>query len=376
MIDTTPLFGSAQAPGSQSLPFRVFSPNGAARWLLDTGQSRPWHLKTWPRANLRARIIHRAAWTLGSIGLHLPHRVTSYSVAPESAYAQLRAGFDRLGVFLGTPGPNRKIVVYAGRADRSVFVKIPMGPNSAALIAHEAAALAALARDPDLVACVPAASTIAGHLAVEDVESPGVRHAALDLPELLRIHDLMQARSGCARPLAALRTDWDAPPPGVQVAHDARTGAALARVRAAANRWLDGLPPDLMVPCHMAHGDFTRWNVLRAPTGQARIIDWEMYGLKPRWFDPIHYVVSHMLLVERSGPRDILDRLARLGLPGPKALLWRQTGLYFACQSLYYSALYARQSDLYPQAMWQLATWAEALELLQARPSLDGGARP
>jgi hypothetical protein len=369
MIDTEPLFGPGDAAGAQLHRFRVFPRTGAERWMLAATQRRPWHLKTWPRASLRARAIYRTAWTLGALGLHLPHRLEQVAVAPGSAYAQLQAGFDRLGIFLGTPGPNRKIVVYAGRPDRAVFVKIPLGANSAALVAREAAALAELAGDPDLAPLVPAAGTIAGHLAIEDIETAGVRHAALNLPELRRIHDLLERRSAGTRPLSALRADWQEGLTAPRATHDAGRMAALGRTRAAANGWLDRLPPDLAVPCYMAHGDFTRWNVLRAADGRARIIDWELFGPKPRWFDPIHYVVSHLLLVERSPAATVLDRLDRLGGTEPGALWWRHVGLYFAYQSLYYTGVYGRQPDLHPQALWQLAAWADCLDLLRQRPS-------
>lgn len=373
MIDLSPLFGPPDAPAAETLSFRVFPAMGAERWMIESSQKRPWHLKTWPRTSLRARLIHQGAWALGTVGMHLPHRTEGFSVAPGSPYGQLREEFEHLGIFLGTPGPNRKIVVYAGRADRSVFVKIPLGPESAALIAREAEVLQILSSDAELAPLVPRATRIAGQLALDDVESDGTSHAAVDIGELARIHDLLERRTATTRPLAELRSEWTGTGVAASPLHSATERAAELRARASAFAFLDALPGDQQVPCYMAHGDFTRWNVLRAADGSARIIDWELYGLKPRWFDLLHYVVSHHLLVARTQAPKVLQDLHRvaqlIGAAGQEDAWWRHVGLYFVYQSLYYTEVYGRQSQLHPQALWQLVAWADVLDLLRARIS-------
>ncbi|MBB5723913.1 hypothetical protein FHS72_003560 [Loktanella ponticola] len=370
MIDLSALFGDAQVKDVQIRHFRVFPKSGAERWLLESTQRRPWHLKTWPRANLRARVIYRVAWIMGALGLNLPSRVEGFSVAPESVYAQLSNRFDRLGIFLGTPGPNRKIVVYAARSDRSVFVKIPLGPVSLALVERESAALSLLAQDPNLAPLIPRADQVAGHLAIEDIETQGVAHAALDLREVIRIHDQLQHRSGMTKPLHELRQDWQVGPEGAVLEQDAGARVAISKARAAADAFLNGFPADMGVPCYMAHGDFTRWNVLRAADGSARIIDWELYGLKPRWFDVLHYIVSYHLLVVQTPACELLLHLRDVAQKHPKLCTdwWQQVGFYFCYQSLYYSAVFERQTDLreHHQAFWQLKEWAEILRLLPA----------
>lgn len=337
--------------------------------MLDKSQRRPWHLKTWPRANLRAKVIYRTAWALGKFDLHLPSRLERYCVAPGSLYSQLEDQFDQLGIFLGTPGPNRKFVLYAGREGQSFFIKVPLNPVSAALVARETAALADLATAPDLAHLVPRAQQIAGHLALENMEGKGTRYAALDLPELQRIHELLFLRSATMRPLSSLRQDWqEEAPAGDVMKHAHETEVAMVSARTAANHTLDAMPQTLDVPCYMAHGDFTRWNVLRGADGKARIIDWELYGLKPKWFDVVHYIVSHDLLVSRSSAGQVVMRLAvvgkAMGAYATESVWWRQVAFYFAYQCLYYCALYERQADLHEQAILQLQTWADILSKL------------
>ena len=74
MIDRTVLFGAPE-DATETRTFRVFPKSGPDRWMLETRFRKPWHLKTWPRANFRARVINRVVWTMGALGLHLPAEV-------------------------------------------------------------------------------------------------------------------------------------------------------------------------------------------------------------------------------------------------------------------------------------------------------------
>lgn len=365
MIDLSPLFGNPADSPHETVTFRVFPRTSSARWLLEARFSSPWHLKTWPRANLRARIILWSAWMLSRIGIHLPSRLESFTVAQTSTYAKLRSEFDHIGIFLGTPGPNRKFVVYAESPGRSVFIKIPIAPASAALVRNETEALTALASVPALATMIPASSIVAGHLALEDIETQGVRYGELSLREIVRFCDLLEARSPFTRSLNALRADWEQAPLGALARHDFATSAQIAAARNAALCYLDSLPEHLPVACYDAHGDFTLWNVLRAADGAARVIDWEMFGPKPVRFDLIHYFVSQDLLVKNKSPDKVLSHLAHIGnILGEKSGWLLSQGLYFAVQSLYYCGIYERQQTLHPQALTQLRAWARILKTL------------
>ena len=94
------------------------------------------------------------------------------------------------------------------------------------------------------------------------------------------------------------------------------------------------------------------------------IIDWEMFGLKPRYFDLIHYFVSADLLLRRADAPDILRNLDQLGA-GSGSSWKRCVGLYFACQAYYYYGVrYAHQTDLHPQTLWQMKVWRKVLQIL------------
>ncbi len=378
MIDMEALFGAPDETEGEKVSFRVFPRRGPARWLLERRYKRPWHLKTWPRANFRARLIFRTAWAISYLGLHLPSRRIDITVAPNSPYAELRRNYNHLGIFLGTPGPNRKIIVFAGQDERALYMKIPLGPSSQELTLCEEKTLAALASDPDLAPIVPAARRVAGHLAVESLERGGARYGVLSCTELARIHDLLFARSQISLSLGDVRCAWeervarlcDILPP---VSHPTEIRTKIDSTRMAAVRFLNELDQHALIDCYIAHGDLTRWNVLVGRDGRARVLDWEMSGLQPRYFDFIHYLASTGLNVARGGAEAILAEIRNCCVEGKLAIghdedAWRvHTGLYFAYQVTYYAALYSRQVDLHPQAIWQLDIWQDVLERLAVK---------
>lgn len=364
MIDLPSLFGPRGAPG-QSTNFRLFPRRGRDRWLLETRFRRPWHLETWPQASRRARIIYRVAQLLGTLGIHLPSRRVTVSISNGSLYAVLRARFEALGVFLGTPGPNRKVVVFAKDKDRAWFIKVPINDKTRALAQTEAATLEALAADESLAPLVPRCQWVEDALAVEDVRASGARFAPLDPAEVLRVHQLLFARSRTEVPFAELVDDWTAQDLAARSHPDPDTAAKIAAARDTAYRFVATIPASCSVECYEAHGDFTHWNVLRALDGSARIIDWELFGRRTKFFDPFHYLVSRAILVDRLPAGEILRQawlLAAVTIEEDAISLY--FGAYIAAQIFYYCQVYEAQDNLHMQAHWQLETWTAILEAL------------
>lgn len=360
----TALIGPKGAPGAD-VTFRIFPRRGAERWLLETRFRRPWHLETWPQASRRARIIYRVARLLGVAGAQLPSRRISLRVVKGSPYDLFSARFDALGVFLGTPGPNRKFVVYAKDGDRSWFIKVASNPETVALAQHEAATLAALADDASLSELVPRCFWIGDALAIEDVRASGAVFAPLDDSEILRVHDLLFARSRTEVPLKEFALHWQTELATTTPHADTVTARQIETARHAAHAFLESLPPHTTFECYDAHGDFTRWNVLRARDGSARIIDWELFGMRPKFFDPFHYIVSQAILVNRMPADAILKQINRMtacALDEPST--WLYFSAYVVSQVFFYANIFERQDVLHAQAHWQLKTWTELLTRL------------
>jgi len=367
-----PLF-DGRSSETKNIPFRVFSANGHARWLLEANQTRPWHLRIWPTTTLKAKVYTGAAWLVARFGVLPPSAAADFPCNADSNYASIRKDFDRVGVFLGTPGPNRKIVVFAGNDDSSVFIKIPTSASSAALVDNEARALAELSADPQLAALVPRPSLVGGQLAVEDQVSRGARYGVLPVQRLISVDQALFARSRTVRSFEDIWKSWQsgggsASPETTERNDTART--LLDANTSSLQRLHRSFDAQSLVECYLAHGDFTRWNVLTTAAGEPRILDWEMYGLRPRFFDLCHYFVSADILIARRPSAEILSRLFKLGRSLAAASLctekeWkRAVTLYFGYQSCFYNDVFRRQGILHPQALWQLATWNQALDSL------------
>lgn len=370
-FDAALLFGQSGVE-SQTKDFLVFPYTGTPRWLLEARFRRPWHLKTWPRVNRRAKIIYTVAWLLSFFGVSLPARKIKIHVAPDSLYATLSKEFDHLGIFLGTPGLSQKVVIYAGRGKNSVFVKVPLGPVSYHWIEREALALKMLGTDPRIASMIPNASRVAGHLACEDLGYRGAKYQSLPPYKVAHVHDLLFSRSVTTISLTQLKRDWhklllEKDFAGVEIQNLEPVQTVIDSCRNAAEGFLSMLDPDLPVECYEAHGDFTRWNVLASRRGEPLVLDWEMFGMRPRYFDIIHYYVSNDILVLRLRAEDILKQLNHIAEEvGLMPTWYRYVGLYFAFQAITYCTLYARQSELHPQAIWQMVTWQAALENITA----------
>lgn len=371
MTNLEPIFGASEGSDMVDLDIRFFPNASNPRWILESRFKRPWHLKTWPRTSLRARLIYRAVWAASFLGLRMQSSRAVVKADPASIYMKLREDNDVLSVFVGTPGPNRKFVIFAQNATRSCFVKVPAEPSSFDLVAREAAALDELSTDPDIQPLIPGHRMIDGHLAVDSVEGAGVSFRPISNAEILRVSRLLERRSEFAEPLEAVRRRFDTEHEGEPVRADAALQSRLARLRTAARHFWDQLDPNEPVVLYNAHGDFTQWNVLSAADGGARIIDWEMYGPKPRYFDLIHYHVSHCILVRHLGAAEVLAELSSIQTEtGDSETWWRYVGHYFAVQSLFYASVYERQEVLHEENFNQINIWTKVLETLNGNDGM------
>ena len=350
------VFGHQSALG-EKIKFKVFPRFGSARWLLEDRFDRPWHLKTWPRANNRARIIYLIAWGLAGIGVNLPFRRLEVTVVDGSPYKQLSDEFDELGLFLGTMGPNRKVVVYAKNTDGSWFVKVPISPASEVLVCAEAAAMSAVGSD-----LAPKHRWIGKSLAIEDVATHGTAYRSLGNAEIIRVHSVLLERSKCTLALRDVASEWVGVSDDTYTVGGAKSCVEIEDARLSALRYLREFDLDIPLDCYMAHGDFTRWNVLRGKNGTAKIIDWELFGLRTKFFDPFHYVVSQAVLVDRRTPAEILkSSLVFEAEFDDRDAFYLYFGMYIASQTLDYCSVFDFQPVLHDQAYWQLKTWKDLL---------------
>ncbi len=203
----------------------------------------------------------------------------------------------------GVPGRDQKTIVQLVTLDGRVvaYAKIAHNEHSRALVAHEAHALERLATlDVGAPRCLGFESGAHGTMLVQTAVGGEVWRGQFGLPQTRFLERLERAtaRRLPLEEVASHRTamgglaalEHRADPDWWQLFHE-----LAGRLRSAAQGKL--------LPCAMAHGDFTPWNGVIAD-GEARAFDWEhARDLAPRLHDAFHFVLQQAVLIERVEPR-------------------------------------------------------------------------
>ena len=113
-----------------------------------------------------------------------------------------------------------------------------------------------------------------------------------------------------------------------------------------------------------SHGDFAHWNIMQPSSlaeqnnekyRQIKIIDWELSGFRPAYFDVLHYYYCNHLFRHNMKPNILFDALIEdLGSYCDKSSGHEAILLYTLYQSIYYSRLHAFQTKWLHQYTLQL----------------------
>ena len=303
--------------------FRVQSycvlPGTGGGWVL-LAEGRPAVFRAGTSLLPRGRAISRlASGFVRESSRLLLHRLAPRRLAlverGDDPIGQLERRFEGLeqdlawNVASGVPGRDQKTIVQFVQASGSVraYAKIAHGPAARALVEHEASVLARLSGlglpAPRLFGLESRAQTsmlVQGALA-------GTRSRGELGPAHARYLARLEQRTRRDLPLSEIPSQRLALERLEALAGRAErewleTFQALARELAAAA----GSAP---VPCALAHGDFTPWNVL-VDGDSAQAFDWEHARLlAPRGHDALHFTLQQAVLVDHVEPAKLEARL-------------------------------------------------------------------
>jgi hypothetical protein len=260
----------ANYDSGEELYYMVLDRDGNARWLFAASLKKPLFLETYNVISFRSRVLFflfRFAFMTGVLQRFMAVKVYAPVVMNDVAF------------FLGTVGPNRKIVKVSREKGTTFFEKIPFGENSLELIKKERSMLQTLQflNTPFLSPTL----CETGFLKTQKLpDSEGsLRDSRNQVWELcMNISEL-----------------WLLPQkhPLVQQAEEA----------------MDIATKDLLSDISMedvkfgfGHGDLTPWNVKGVhPVG---VFDWEMSGSYPVLYDWFHYHIQTAVM-EGLGAKEI-----------------------------------------------------------------------
>ncbi|GJM61277.1 hypothetical protein PEDI_18290 [Persicobacter diffluens] len=273
-------------------------------------------------------------------------------------------------IFTGTVGPNRKAIAFAKtECGEEHFFKIPLNDKSAALIKNEHQVLRHLNHHTFDILISPKSSEKANGIRLSNGKQSGMwssnEFSVLHLQALAEMYEgrvhfqfLSESRfwSEMEQLLAAIN-------PSMQLPASFRMKEQLLDLREQL------LSKEYLLPCSMAHGDFTPWNMYRNQS-QLYCYDWELSMAEaPLLFDLFHFVMQTEVLVHHADYGKISQMLHALSQNSAVRRMCQiyeiDFQLHFRCYLLYqisyYLNLYLEQGELHQQAHWLLKVWEEAL---------------
>lgn len=368
-----PIAASASAAFSCPIACNLYrNPDGTIRWLWPVDATQPDFLLFYYVGSRRAQWF---SWFVRLLfllkqGNRLAQDQLMLHTTPEGYQRFRRAGIDRWALFTGTPGPNRKLVVwYVTHARQRYFVKIALGLAAVTNLRQEALALRHLANQPFLQLDSPRLNAHCPGVVIQEDMGEG------EISPTTRLADLP---SGAL--LELVSRNWHRQPLA-QTAFWQQAGNTLSQLRTTPDgripvalldklhKLMQSLDTHTSAPMAAAHGDFTPWNTL-VRDKQLCVFDWELaQPVLPGLYDLFHFQYQSGTLIGNQGFGVVRQEIdAMLNRPEWQLFCERHRMdtdqaeiLYLIHTMTYYLSVYSRQSVWHQQVSWLLTTWNDAL---------------
>lgn len=348
--------------------YSINNPDGSIRWLWKARSKTPVFLKFYAVTGLKSKlfaIVVRLLFIFRLQHLFLGRRALWASIIPGHSMEKMLSG--NFALFTGTPGPNRKLVLYASeKGVKPQFVKISLSSNSERLLAKEF-------ENANFIRCNNLAS-----LEVPDMIMVNNRIlSTTDIsPKAKRSTTFGQIHANALAELLA-KSNWANTPDKLDCMDEANHHLAMVadmadnRIPAIMVRKLSKLRSligDHSILTSFAHCDFTPWNTY-VKKKQLGVYDWELAKhAMPAAYDMFHFIIQKGILTERKPWQAIrgeaaaaFDILAKKTKLLNSADFERYLALYLYLNTTYYLEVYSRQAEWHKQVAWLVSTWDEAI---------------
>jgi thymidylate kinase len=337
--------------------------DGSIRWIWPVTLSQPLFLKFYNIHGWKTHVFEFIVKKLFAIELnHWFFKTINISLIPDEAGSIFDITNSTWALFTGTTGPNQKYIIYQEDDNKNgIFTKIPISDRSATLIDQEKMVLTQLANHhiksfvfPKIIERSKTKLTLSSfenydqrcqtltqqHTAVfEELEM--ISSETFSFEDLRDKHHIRER-------LMRLENTRNKIPSGIikklQRLHQSLLGSQVAT--------------------HIAHKDFTPWNMYTDSTGKLYIYDWELSrALTPKGFDFFHFIIQKGILSERKTWAQIKWEIL---VHSTESYLKHENiahllSLYLLTNVLYYLELYNNQEKWHQQINWLLEIWNEAM---------------
>lgn len=364
---------------TRQLFYYVCNTDGSLRWVYPAGNPQPSYLQFYYSGNLKSKLVSTLARKAHQLGIGKQLKGGCFSLyCKEPLLVKHHVADLNLpwySIFMGTPGPNRKLLIEYNRGGAAeFFVKVPLSRQTAVLGHSERDAIHQVQSLKLAATQVPHVLSMGnkGWVTLSNVAREQGRRVskfgnkqALSLSEqyhaslsFFRIGEMSYYRRIKSR-LSLLEADKRLAASGVMIGRMQELMALM--------------DTETVITCAFAHGDYTPWNMYELGN-RLGLYDFELAQRgAPLLYDLFHYHMQDGILIGRQNFQQIYRRIEQeLTRPVWQKMISRyevDVRLYFMLYLLdvisYYLRLYAKQAQLHEQVSWLVATWQEALQAMQ-----------
>jgi thymidylate kinase len=348
------------------------NPDSSVRWFWPAESRQPLFLKFYHLSSWKSQlfsILTKVAFYIGIQQLFFK-RITIYLNGGNDQ--EKLSSTKNWSIFTGTPGPNRKAIVYKIEDGKGYFVKVALGERALKLLENEFVTLDLLRHAKRINFSFPEVTdSHTRDIKITDVSENGNRS------EFTNSHQaaLLEIRNETCIPSTLQKLEiWTETKEKLHYLNknlDPRIPKGLLRKL---TEIILTIQEDQFISCCLSHGDFTPWNMYLRKNGTLAIYDWELSRNEmPLGFDAFHFIIQDNILVKRNSWNEIQQKIKKT-LFGTTDLLGSFSEnqqqlylkLYLVINTVFYLHVYHEQKKWHTQITWLINTWNEALSSLLA----------
>ncbi len=267
---------------------------------------------------------------------------------------------DSFSIFTGTPGPNRKIVLFA----KNQFVKVGLNETSELLLINECKNLQGLesGRWVEIPCCMQLSS---GVVALSDLGKRGTRKS-----EFTALHATALAELISQNPITSIQFSKTEIYHSSCLQLDKKEGISAHLIPKNLREKTEILAKQLgdkQLTFTWAHRDFTPWNCFVSGE-KIMLYDFELAHVQLSFgFDAFHFVMQQGILVDRLAWNQLKPKL-KMAFEILKTAVGTGNesfedciNAYLLTNVAYHIDLYSNQAEWHAQINWLLSTWNDAL---------------
>jgi len=345
--------------------------DNSIRWMLPTDAKEPRFLKFYSANTLKSKLYAESINLYYKLGQQSKFQteILILKLPSENRLTNMLENLSakEFSIFLGTKGISRKIIVEAeNELEQNFFVKIPVTEFAEKLVKKEIEYLKSVKDSEDIVY-----PKLHEHNSEMLIQENTIAHKSF---KRINAFDASCEKYLCQNLQANLKSQdfemssfYKNSVFNLKELENVELKENLKKCYIALVKFNKQLDVKGNYKFHLAHGDFTPWNIYQVED-KLYVYDWELQmDFAPLYYDFFHFHFQKGILQERKSFQKIYlkikEKIKELKLYNLKEVLnWQKyLAVYIWHMSSYYLNLYQKQEVLHEQVDWLVKTWEDAL---------------